>query len=129
MSKYILTIVLFSSSCFLIDYDQPTSIEQIIDCSTVETKSNIYGQWLIENSLDSDIVLFNIDKRYFIIRNREILQSGKFKIQPQQNGQYNIETTPEEFKIDGLLYVCNKHTAYHPKTKTIWHFYCDCFIK
>jgi hypothetical protein len=65
----------------------------------------------------------------FIIRNREILQSGKFKIQPQQNGQYNIETTPEEFKIDGLLYVCNKHTAYHPKTKTIWHFYCNCFIK
>lgn len=129
MLKYILIIVLFSGSCFLIDYDQLTNVDQIIDCSEIETKSNIYGQWLTNNSLDSDIVLFNIDKRYFIIRNREILHSGIFKIHPHQNGQYNIETTPKEFKIDGLLYVCNKHTAYHLKTKTIWRFYCECFIK
>lgn len=128
-------IVLYITSC-LIEQDQIITNIEINECFHSFVESNnpkaydveerLLGEWTLKNSVDEETVLFNPDRRYFIFKNKAILETGTFKVIQQKN-VFFIKTSKKNELVDGIINICTVN-AFNLTTNSYWFRLCDCYI-
>lgn len=97
--------------------------------SSKEIEEKIMGQWRTGEFDSTSIdLLLNDDRKYYILDNNVILNSGAYSI-VQFDNIIGIDFKSNLSQLDNnSIEICGDY-IYNNRSKKMWHRICDCFIK